>query len=138
MGEEIARFATDLVEAWNSHDVERLGALYTPDFEGVDVAQAAPLHGLEGIRLTFARYLRAFPDLHFTIDEAVVQGDRLALAWTARGTHRGPLLNIPATGRGVTVRGVSLLTVEGRRARRSIHIWDVAGLLRALGLLPDL
>jgi hypothetical protein len=47
-------------------------------------------------------------------------------------------MNIPATGRPVTVRGVSVCHVEGGRIVRAMHIWDVAGLLRAIGLLPEL
>ncbi len=68
----------------------------------------------------------------------VIQGDRAAVAWTARGTHRGELLRIPPSGRVVTVRGMSLLTVERNLVVRALSIWDVAGLLRAIGLLPEL
>ena len=128
----------ELLEAWNAHDVEGVAALHAPDYEGVDVGEATPQHGPEGIRQSLARYLLAFPDLHLTIEEPVAAGDRVVLTWTARGTHRGTLMHIPATGRGVVVRGVSLLTISGGRVTRGLYIWDVAGLLRSLGLLPDL
>ena len=58
--------------------------------------------------------------------------------WTARGTRRGPLLNIPATGRQVEVRGVSVLTYRERKLFRALYLWDLAGLLRDIGLLPSL
>ena len=47
-------------------------------------------------------------------------------------------MNIPPTGRKVAVQGVSILTVEEHRITRGVYEWDVAGLLRAIGLLPDL
>ena len=47
-------------------------------------------------------------------------------------------MHIPPTGRRVTVRGVTLLTIDGDSVRRSESLWDVAGLLRAIGLLPEL
>ena len=39
--EETLRLVRDLLEAWNDHDVERIKTFYAPDYEGVDVGQAA-------------------------------------------------------------------------------------------------
>ncbi len=85
-----------------------------------------------------ARYWRAFPDLQFLEEGSVAEGDKLALFWTIQGTHHGELMKIPPTGKRVNVRGVSLLTLESGKIRRALYLWDVAGFLRALGLLPDL
>jgi steroid delta-isomerase-like uncharacterized protein len=128
-----------LIEAWNAHDVPRVVALYSPDYVEYDVAQAGPQRGAEGIRRTMNYYLRAFPDLRLIADQIVAQDGSVALAWTLFGTHRGTMMNIPPTGRTVRVRGVTLLTLDGAgRIRRAERIWDLAGLLRALGLLPEL
>src|SRR3990172_559389 len=135
---EVTRLIRELLEAWNAHDVDRAAALYAPDYQGVDVGEAMPQQGPDGLRRSLGRYLQAFPDLYFILDETVVQGDRIVLAWTARGTHQGPLLNIPPTGRAVVLHGVSLLTVAKGKVARASYIWDVAGLLRGLGLLPQL
>jgi steroid delta-isomerase-like uncharacterized protein len=134
----IDQLVVQLTEAWNSHDADGVAALCAEDFEGVDVAEAMPLHGREDVRQGAARYLHAFPDLRFVAEEVVVEGDRVAVAWRAQGTHRGPLMKIPATGRTVVIRGASLLTVREGKFVRGLSIWDVAGLLRGLGLLPDL
>jgi steroid delta-isomerase-like uncharacterized protein len=136
--EQIAQLVTALVDAWNTHDIERVAEFYAQDYEGVDVGQAMPQHGPGGIRQMLAWYWGAFPDLHFTADETIVQGQRVALVWTARGSHQGRLMNIPPTGRRVEVRGVSLLTMNSNKVTRARYIWDVAGLLRSIGLLPEL
>lgn len=136
--EVISHLVTELLEAWNAHDVNRAMTFYAPDYEGVDVGEATPQRGPEGIRQTLVRYLDAFPDLHFTEEATIVQGDRAAVAWTAQGTHQGKLMNIPPTGRLMQVRGVSFLTVADGKVSRALYIWDVAGLLRNLGLLPEL
>lgn len=130
----------ELLGAWNDHDADRVAAFYASGFEGIDVGEAAPQRGPDGVRASFARYLRAFPDLRLHGDEILVDGDRVALFWTARGTHLGVLMSIPATGRQVVVRGASLLTLDPGSGKivRARYIWDVAGLLRHLGLLPDL
>jgi steroid delta-isomerase-like uncharacterized protein len=129
----------NLIDAWNAHDVDRVVALYAPDYEETDVAVAEPQRGPDAIRRTMRRYLLAFPDLHIAADEAVIQPPCIALAWTLSGHHGGILLNIPATGRLVQVRGVSLMTIDDTGLiLRLQRIWDLAGLLRAIGLLPEL
>ena len=135
---QLAALAQQLTEAWNLRDPVRVAALCAPDYEGENVGEAAPHHGPEGMAASVAMYLAAFPDLHFSVDDAVIQGDRVVQVWRARATHRGTLMNIPATGRTVTVRGASLLTYRGDKLYRATYIWDVAGLLREIGLLPEL
>lgn len=134
----MATLVAQFVEACNAHDPDRLVELCAPTYEGLDVGQAEPVRGAEGMRQSLSRYLRAFPDLEITPLEVVVQGNRVVLSWTGRGTHRGRLFNIPPTERQVAVRGISLLTVEDHKVCRALHVWDVAALLRDLGLLPDL
>jgi steroid delta-isomerase-like uncharacterized protein len=132
------QLVTDVVAAWNDHNLERLAGLYAPDYEGVDVGQANPQHGPEEARRSMAGYLLAFPDLHFTLDSTIMEDNCVVLAWTARGTHQGRLMHIPPTGHSIEMRGVSLFTVEGNKITRGLHIWDVAGFLRSVGLLPEL
>jgi steroid delta-isomerase-like uncharacterized protein len=132
------QLVTDVVAAWNDHNLERLAGLYAPDYEGVDVGQANPQHGPEEARRSMAGYLLAFPDLHFTLDSTIMEDNCVVLAWTARGTHQGKLMHIPPTGHSIEMRGISLFTVEGNKITRGLHIWDVAGFLRAVGLLPEL
>ena len=136
--EEIDQFVEDLLDAWNTHDIERIKMFYAPEYEGVDVSQAEPQRGLQGISQAVERYLQAFPDLHFVGEDIIVQGNRAVLVWIAYGTHEGKLMHIPPTGRKIMVRGVSLLTVENGKTTRGLYIWDVAGLLRTIGLLPEL
>jgi len=134
----ITQLVTELLEAWNAHDLDRVAAFYAETYEGTDVGEASPLRGREAVRRMVARYLRAFPDLEFDEEDMIVQGQRVALMWKVRGTHRGPLMNIPATNRATEIRGMSLLTIEDGRIVRQTSIWDVAGFLRSIGLLPEL
>jgi steroid delta-isomerase-like uncharacterized protein len=134
----LAALAAQLTEAWNSRDPARVAALCAPDYEGENVGEAAPHHGPEGMAASVTAYLAAFPDLQFTVDDVVIQGDRVVQVWRVRASHRGSLMNIPPTGRPVAVRGASLLTFRGDKLYRATYIWDVAGLLRGIGLLPEL
>ena len=128
----------DLVDGWNEHNPNKVAALYAPDFEEDDIAAAGKHYGQNAARGSLLVYLRAFPDLTLTAEQIVAQDGCVALAWVLTGTHRGRFMNIPATGRPVRVRGVSLMTIVDGRIQRTNRVWDLAGLLRALGLLPEL
>lgn len=134
----IPNLIRNLLDAWNAHDVERVVAFYSPEYEGVDVAQAAPHRGRDGMRKYLQLYLGAFPDLQIAGDDLIEDQNRVSLVWTARGTHRGTVMHIPPTGRAVRVRGVTILTTAEGYITRALYVWDVAGLLREIGLLPEL
>lgn len=136
----VTHVATSVVHALNIRDLDQAASFYSPDYEGIDVARPEPQRGPEGIRASLTEYLNAFPDLAITEDEVIETAERIVQIWTARGTHRGTLMNIPATGRTVTVHGISILTIDTDTGQvcRGYYVWDVAGLLRSIGLLPEL
>jgi steroid delta-isomerase-like uncharacterized protein len=133
----IERLIEALMGALNDHDPHGVSLLYAPTYNGIDVGQPGAEDGRAAVERTFARLLRAFPDAVFTGD-SIVEGERVALAWTLRGTHLAPFLNVPATGRTVEFHGVSMLTVADGLIVRGSRIWDVAGFLRSVRLLPEL
>jgi steroid delta-isomerase-like uncharacterized protein len=138
MSEQTKEVIRQVVAAWNSHDPAHVAAHYTEDCYGMDVAIARPQIGRAGVQGMFAAYYQAFPDLTITEDDMIVDGDHVALFWTAHATHLGPILNIPPSGRPVTARGVNRLVLQDGLVCETLTIWDVAGMLRGMGLLPDL
>jgi steroid delta-isomerase-like uncharacterized protein len=131
-------FVAELLAAWNSHDASRVARLYATGYEGSDIGQVAPLRGPTDVRDYFERFYAAFPDAHLTVESVLQEGNRCAIAWTAHGTHQGKLMNIPPSGKPICVQGISLLTVEHGQITQAQTVWDMAGLLRSIGLLPRL
>ena len=138
MTSDLARYAETINAAWNSHDLENVLRYYAPDYIGEDVGQASPLRGGEAMRTMLKNYWRAFPDLKFKVISTLVDGSRIAILWIGEGTHQGTIMNIPPTGHRVQVRGVSIIEVENGLIVRGQYIWDMAGMLRHMGLLPEL
>jgi steroid delta-isomerase-like uncharacterized protein len=134
----ITTLLAGLLEAWNAHDAARVMDFYAPDYTGTDASQPGLQRGPAEARQTVERYLQAFPDLRVTQDQLVLCGEQAAIQMTVRGTHRGSILHIPATGRETAIQGVAFLEFEQDKIVRSSYLWDVAGFLRAIGLLPDL
>jgi steroid delta-isomerase-like uncharacterized protein len=138
MTANLALYAETINQAWNSHDIEKVLSFYSPKYIGDDVGQASLLRGHEGLRAMLDVYWRAFPDLQFAVKDVVIQDSRVAIVWVAEGTHQGTIMNIPATGHRVEVRGMSIIDVEDGLIVRGQYIWDLAGMLRHMGLLPEL
>lgn len=82
-------------------------------------------------------FYAAFPDLRHTLEEVVVAPPQVTVRFTLRGTHRGAFFGVPATGRVVSVAAIALLTTVGGRVTSLRAIFDRAGLLEHLGVLPS-
>jgi steroid delta-isomerase-like uncharacterized protein len=138
MTTDLVTFADVITQAWNSHDMENVLRFYSSHYVGEDVGQAFLLRGHEGVRAMLENYWQAFPDLEFTVTDTVIQDSRMAIVWMAEGTHQGTIMSIPQTGHRVKVSGVSIIDVEDGLVVRGQYIWDLAGMLRHMGLLPEL
>jgi steroid delta-isomerase-like uncharacterized protein len=92
--------------------------------------------GLEGARQTLGMFLSAFPDLHFTVEDLIAEGDKVVARATLSGTQQGTFMGIPATGKHVTIRGIEINRFEGGK---SVEHWvemDTLGLMQQLGVIP--
>lgn len=126
------------VDMFTHGDLAVADAICAPDYENID-PYAPPggwPRGPEGSRQVAQLYRAAFPDIHFTVEDQVAQGDTVFTRWTARGTHNGPLPNIPPTGNAVTVTGISAEYYQDGKIIRSRVNWDFLGMLQQLGVIP--
>ncbi|MEO6062641.1 MAG: ester cyclase [Thermoflexales bacterium] len=130
--------ALRLIAAWNTHDPYPIEALFGEDCVLEDCAIAVPLRGHRGLRRAVLFNFLAFPDVHFELVSQIRDGDRMAIEWRAEGTHAGRFMGIPATRRRVILEGITLLTLREGRIARLRRVWDIAGVIRQLGLLPEL
>lgn len=123
-------------EIWNQGRLEVCDELIAPDY----VNHSAPLPGLppgpEGLKSIVAAVRRAFPDLHYTIEDIVLGGDKAALRTTLRGTHRGEFCGVAPTGRKVEVQELQIEHLRDGQIVAHWHLIDDLGLQRQLGLLP--
>jgi steroid delta-isomerase-like uncharacterized protein len=124
-------------EAWNRGNLEVVAELYDPDYIGHDPFSPGPLAGPESVRDRIAAFRSAFPDLALSVEDVIIEGDRLAYRYVARGTHDGDLGTIAASGRGVTVVGLEIVRFARARIAEEWGCWDALGLLRQLGVISE-
>ena len=94
------------------------------------------VQGKEGANAFYGAFQKALPDIQITVDEAISEGDKVAVRFTVRGTHQDELMGVPATGNKVEVTGQSFFRfVDGRVAERWQQM-DTVTLLTQLGAMP--
>ena len=92
--------------------------------------------GPEGSKMLVTGYRNAFPDIHFTIDEQIAEGDKVVTRWTGHATHKGELAGIPATGKSATVTGIGVDRIVNGKIVESWGIFDQFGMMQQLGVIP--
>lgn len=93
--------------------------------------------GHEGFQERLRRFLDAFPDIAFRVEQSVAEGDHVVTRWVARATHRGEWLGIPATDRPVEWTGLNVFRIACGQIAESWGEADHLGLLRQLGGATD-
>ena len=73
-----------------------------------------------------------FPDLRITLTDVLAEGDRVAVQWTAQGTHHGAYGSVVPTGAGVIVRGMDLVHIAGGRIMALHSFFDLLTVVRQL------
>jgi steroid delta-isomerase-like uncharacterized protein len=91
--------------------------------------------GLADFKEMLKGLLSAFPDLHFTIEDQVIAGDKFTTRWTAKGTHTGFLGEIPPTGKAIKISGLILDRVIDDKVIERWELWDQMGMIQQLGLM---
>jgi len=92
--------------------------------------------GPEGSKQLVMVYRNAFPDVQFTIDEQIAEGDKVVTRWTAHGTHKGELAGIPPTGKSATVTGMGVDRIVNGKIVESWGLFDQFGMMQQLGVIP--
>lgn len=92
--------------------------------------------GPAGATAILTAYRTAMPDLNIAVTKQYVDGDHTITQWVTTGTHKGPLMGIPATGKPVRVESMSINRCEGGKIVESRMLYDMFGLLVQIGAIP--
>ena len=126
---------TFIEEVLNEGRFERLDELVLADFVELDPLPGQS-QGREGLREVLRQMRAAFPDIHWVVEEMIGEGDKVCTRFTWTGTHRGPFLGVPATGRYVAVKGIVIDRLNGGKMADSRILMDTLGMMQQRGVLP--
>jgi predicted ester cyclase len=121
-------------QALASRDMDALGALYA---EGADLESplAGSVRGRDAVIVSFAGFLKAFPNAVFEDDEPIIDGDRVSLFSEVSGTDTGGIMGLPPSGRSFRFPCAFSLTIRDGKIIRERRVYDFTGLLVQVGAL---
>ena len=120
------------IAVWNSHDPDAVVALFTADVFYEDVTFGLVNHGSDELRALAEGFFAAVPDVHFDLVSSSVNGGFGSIEWVGTGTDVG----LYGTGKTYSVRGATIIELDGDKIARNSDYYDAATILRQLGLLP--
>jgi predicted ester cyclase len=122
------------ISRWNAGDLEGYLSLYDPTVR---------LHGYTPdaldrtqVQQFYTEIFAAFPGCSLTLHETFSEGDRLVCRFTLAGRHDGPFLGVPATGRDITLPGMTILHFRDGRCVERWSCADMLGVLVQIGAVP--
>jgi steroid delta-isomerase-like uncharacterized protein len=117
-------------EVWNQRNDATVRELLAPGapghMEGVEIV------GPEQFLSARAALLDAFPDIRVTVEATIENGDDVVVRWSARGTHQGDGLGIPASRKPASFRGMSWMHFANGQVVEGWDAWNQGKLLQEL------
>lgn len=121
------------IERWNAGDRDG----YLEFYDSVAVIRGDPdIAGMGSIRSFYEGLWTAFPNSHLVIEDVVGADDKLVARFTLTGTHGGPLMGIPPSGRDIRLPGITTMRFANGRCIERWTQSDFLGLLQQIGAIP--
>lgn len=117
--EENKALVQHVVELWNQRELDAFFNILDPEYvEHLPTGDISK----EQLRQYANRFFTAFPDIHFTINDMIAEGDKVAMLINWKATHRGEYMGIAPTGRKIDVSVANLVRIKDGRW---VEFWNV-------------
>jgi steroid delta-isomerase-like uncharacterized protein len=118
-------------EVWNQRRAEVIHELVTP--QSVCHSDSGELLGPETFReRVYQPFVAALPDLRVNVEATVAEGDHVVVRWTATGTHTGHGFGFPASGRPISIRGITWIRFAGGKMMEGWDCWNLREMIESL------
>jgi predicted SnoaL-like aldol condensation-catalyzing enzyme len=129
----VRRFVDEVQSAGN---IDLIDEICSPEFVNHSAPPGIPADR-EGIKILTAIFRQAFPDSYFTVEDMMVEGDKVATRKTFHGTHEGEFVGIPPSGRSVSMGLIDIVRVSEGRVVEHWSEGDSLGMMQQLGVSPS-
>jgi steroid delta-isomerase-like uncharacterized protein len=125
-------------DLWNKGNLAVADEIISPNIVVHDAFAPPGAYGsgASGFAQFVGGFRSAFPDVYLTMDDEIIEGDKVVVRWTMRGTQQGPLGNIPSTGRQINVAGVDIFRIADDKIAEWWIFFDAVVMLHQLGVFP--
>ena len=122
------------IERMNNNDDSAIDELYSSDWVGH--TPSGEIKGPEVFKQMNAASRPALPDLLFTFDDIIAEGDIVAARYTMTATHKGELFGVPATGKRISLKAAFFYRLENGKIAETFEYTDQLALFQQLGVTP--
>ena len=121
---------------WNGGNLGLIDELYSPNYTMHDPTLPMPITSSEAFKHFVTMYRTAFPNIHFTIENIIAEGDKVTWTFVSTGTHQGALMNIPPSGKSISVRGSVVSRFDNGKWTEDWVLLDMLTMLQQIGVIP--
>jgi steroid delta-isomerase-like uncharacterized protein len=121
-------------EVWSERKLEVTEEVLSKSHALNDPTSTGSTVGPAAYKTQVRRFVAAFPDLRFTVEDYICDKDRVVAVWTITGTQKGEILGIAPSNKKVTVSGITIHQLSAGKILDSQTVWDAFGLMIQLGV----
>ncbi len=135
MAEKNKALMAQMYEAFNADDWNKASTIIAADFVEHN-PEPGQKPGLDGLKEIFAKYRSAFPDMKFTADKMISEGDIVVAHIVVTETNKGEFMGMPATGKTINVEGYDMVRFANGKGVEHWGVYDMMGMMQQLGMMP--
>ena len=128
-----------LEEAFGQGKTELIDEVLHSDFVCYDPnSEAGEIRGAETLKGEIEYFRQAVPDLTYTVEDQVAEGDEVVTRWRARGTHQGEFFGVEGTGNQIEMTGIQIDRFD--EDGKMVEEWpeyDLLGAMQQIGAVPE-
>ncbi len=127
-------------EAFGGGKVEVIDEVLDPDFVCYDPnSESGEVRGADTFKQEIEYFRQAVPDLTYTVEDQIADGDKVVTRWKASGTHEGEFFGVPGSGKRIEMSGIQIDRFDGESGKM-VEEWpeyDLLGAMRQIGAVTD-
>ena len=127
-----------IVRRWNEETINKGNADIVDELAAADYVNHAGGFGREGHKQYLRAVGAAFSSIDIAIEDLIAEGDKVVIRWTLKATHTGEYMGVPATGKQVEMKGMSMYRLANAKIVEDWSSSDQLGFMQQLGLVPKM
>ena len=127
-------------EAFGAGKVEVIDEVLDPDFVCYDPnSESGEVRGADTFKQEIEYFRQAVPDLTYTVEDQIADGEKVVTRWKASGTHEGEFFGIPGSGNRIEMTGIQIDRFDGESGKMAEEWpeYDLLGAMRQIGAVTD-
>ena len=127
-------------EAFGAGKLEVIDEVLDPNFVCYDPnSESGEVRGADTFKREIEYFRTAVPDLTYTVEDQIAEGEEVVTRWRASGTHEGEFFGVPGSGKRIEMSGIQIDRFDGESGKM-VEEWpeyDLLGAMRQMGAIPE-